>query len=152
MNTFLPYEDFDASARCLDNKRLGKQRIEARQILLVLKGMSKGWANHPAVAMWRGHEEALSAYYNAVLREWIARGHRNSMPFEPVDGSYLKPPWLGLPAVHAAYRARLLRKEPIWYGRFGWTEEPADDFDWTLMYTAPPSVHSQANEARRSEQ
>lgn len=32
MNTFLPYPDFQESAKCLDNKRLGKQRIETWQI------------------------------------------------------------------------------------------------------------------------
>lgn len=33
MNTFLPYPSFDESAKCLDYKRLGKQRVEAKQIL-----------------------------------------------------------------------------------------------------------------------
>jgi hypothetical protein len=31
VNTFLPFPSFEASARCLDNKRLGKQRVEAYQ-------------------------------------------------------------------------------------------------------------------------
>ena len=33
MQTFLPYPDFARSARCLDNRRLGKQRVESYQIL-----------------------------------------------------------------------------------------------------------------------
>jgi hypothetical protein len=33
MQTFLPFSDFEKSARCLDNKRLGKQRVEGFQIL-----------------------------------------------------------------------------------------------------------------------
>lgn len=33
MQTFLPFPDFARSAKVLDNKRLGKQRIEAKQIL-----------------------------------------------------------------------------------------------------------------------
>lgn len=33
MQTFLPYPEFIKSAQCLDNKRLGKQRVEAKQIL-----------------------------------------------------------------------------------------------------------------------
>ena len=32
MQTFLPYADFKRSAESLDNKRLGKQRVEAMQI------------------------------------------------------------------------------------------------------------------------
>jgi hypothetical protein len=31
VNTFLPFASFEASVRCLDNKRLGKQRVEAYQ-------------------------------------------------------------------------------------------------------------------------
>jgi hypothetical protein len=37
MQTFLPYKSFKDSARCLDNKRLGKQRVEALQLLKTLK-------------------------------------------------------------------------------------------------------------------
>lgn len=33
MQTFLPYPNIIQSAQCLDNKRLGKQRVEALQIL-----------------------------------------------------------------------------------------------------------------------
>jgi hypothetical protein len=31
VNTFLPFASIEASVRCLDNKRLGKQRVEAYQ-------------------------------------------------------------------------------------------------------------------------
>ena len=33
MQTFLPYADFIASAEVLDQKRLGKQRVETIQVL-----------------------------------------------------------------------------------------------------------------------
>ena len=36
MQTFLPYADLRDSVVCLDNKRLGKQRVECLQILNVL--------------------------------------------------------------------------------------------------------------------
>lgn len=39
MQTFLPFPDFKQSAQCLDNKRLGKQRVECLQIL---KALAKG--------------------------------------------------------------------------------------------------------------
>jgi hypothetical protein len=51
MQTFLPYPDFTASARALDNKRLNEQIIEAAQIARVIMGQSDGWANHPCVDM-----------------------------------------------------------------------------------------------------
>ena len=38
VNTFLPYPDFVKSAKALDYKRLGKQRVEAWQILRALRG------------------------------------------------------------------------------------------------------------------
>ena len=39
MQTFLPYSDFEQSLSCLDNKRLGKQRVESMQILNILTGI-----------------------------------------------------------------------------------------------------------------
>lgn len=36
MQTFLPYPDFKKSAQCLDYQRLGKQRLECKQILQTL--------------------------------------------------------------------------------------------------------------------
>jgi hypothetical protein len=48
MNTFLPYEDFKKTAECLDNKRLGKQRVEAWTIYLTLQKIKeKGRAVAP---------------------------------------------------------------------------------------------------------
>lgn len=55
MQTFLPYPDFERSAAALDYRRLGKQRIEAYQILQTLQNPEqRSWRNHPAVRMWRG--------------------------------------------------------------------------------------------------
>jgi hypothetical protein len=136
MQTFLPYPDFVRSAACLDYRRLGKQRLEARTILNILSGRtaSKGWRNHPAVLMWRGFEDALKAYYNAVLAEWIARGYNNTMLPEPLpDGEPAKPWWFGQDKFHAAHRANLLRKDPIYYGQFGWEEDPGLEYWWPVQ-------------------
>src|SRR4051794_10899397 len=55
VQTFLPYADFDASAAVLDDRRLGKQRVETMQVLRALVFPSyRGWKNHPATRMWRG--------------------------------------------------------------------------------------------------
>ena len=44
MQTFLPHRDFEQSAKCLDMKRLGKQRVEAYQLLLIMHDPNKkGW-------------------------------------------------------------------------------------------------------------
>lgn len=45
MQTFLPYEDYEESAKSLDYRRLGKQRVETYQLLKVLadQAVGKGW-------------------------------------------------------------------------------------------------------------
>ena len=81
MQTFLPYKSFDKSFKVLDYRRLGKQRVEAMQILNVLLGRTKtkGWVNHPATKMWKGYENALKQYLNKCIDHWIARGYNNNM-------------------------------------------------------------------------
>jgi len=125
MQTFLPYADFDQTAKCLDFRRLGKQRVEAMQILkaLCFPGTSR-WEHHPAVKMWSGCEEALALYYNTIVREWVRRGYRNTMPSLLLEDIVL-PSWLGSESFHASHRSNLLRKDPEWYGQFGW-DEPSD--------------------------
>ncbi len=54
MQTFLPDPDFTVSAQLLDTRRLGKQRVEALQVLRALTRESYGWKSHPAVLMWGG--------------------------------------------------------------------------------------------------
>ena len=54
MQTFLPYPDLRASCVVLDDRRLGKQRVETFQILRALTWPEYAWKNHPAVRMWRG--------------------------------------------------------------------------------------------------
>lgn len=125
MQTFLPYAGFEESARVLDSRRLGRQRVEAYQILRVLAGLTRGWVRHPAVLMWRGWETALSAYMNVMIDEWEARGFRNNMYRVIVPEKYTKPGWLGNEALHASHRSNLLRKDPSHYRRF-WPEDPDD--------------------------
>lgn len=108
MQTFLPYPNFQKSARSLDNKRLGKQRSECKQILKALIGgpyqvstldgwiscdlaeycfqqnpelqyRKTPWYNHPAVQMWKGYEDALAEYGFGVCREWQTRGYADTL-------------------------------------------------------------------------
>src|SRR3954468_19517979 len=62
MQTFLPVADFAGSARLLDTPRLGKQRVETLQILRAIELPDYGWANHPAVLMWRGGGAGAARY------------------------------------------------------------------------------------------
>jgi len=123
VNTFLPYADFEKTAKALDYKRLGKQRVEAHQIINILTYPShyKGWKNHPAVLMWVGHLPYLKQYYNAIVKEWIKRGYNNNMTLykkSELKTNKLQPWWLGFPPLHKAYRASLLRKDPKHYSKY----------------------------------
>lgn len=126
MQTFLPYPDFSESLRCLDQKRLGKQRIEARQIYNSLTGVTEGWRNHPAVVMWEDNVDALALYFNLSVLHWIMRGYQNTMPLIQLKDSYKieLPSWVGDPEVHASHRGRLIEKLPEHYNQFKWTEAP----------------------------
>lgn len=79
MQTFLPHASFWRTARELDDKRLGKQRVEALQVLYALKGLSPGWGNHPITRMWRGYEYGLAMYGIVCCRVWRdERGFRDT--------------------------------------------------------------------------
>ncbi len=133
MQTFLPYPDIAAAVACLDNRRLGKQRVEALQVLNALaaerEGRPYGWLHHPCVRMWRGHDGLLAAYLNAAIDEWERRGFRNAIPRRPPADLAL-PPWWGDERLHASHRPNLLRKDPRHYGRFGWSEPPNLPYYW----------------------
>ena len=115
MQTFLPYPDFRKSAKTLDSKRLGKQRVEAYQILRCLAQPNR-WRNHPAVKMWAGYEDALKMYMNACIDEWINRGYRNVMDKMVHPQNPLMPPWLGDCRLHTSHKSNLIRKDPEFYG------------------------------------
>jgi hypothetical protein len=143
MQTFLPYPDFQKSAFCLDRLRLGKQRVEAWQILNILNGESKsnGWRNHPAVLMWKGHEKSLALYGISISQEWRSRGYKDVMldrfseyilknKFEAGIDYY--PTWFGDLRFHTAHRSNLLRKNPDHYKKFGWTEPDSLEYVWPV--------------------
>ena len=79
MQTFLPYPDFERTAEVLDDRRLGKQRVEVLQILNAMHRTSGGWVNHPATRMWRGYEPALVAYGLAVIDAWTRKGRADTV-------------------------------------------------------------------------
>lgn len=139
MQTFLPHPDFHKTASVLDWRRLGKQRVEAQQILNTLRGLRAGWAAHPAVVMWRGYERALEEYRNTCILEWLRRGYKNSMSTQTSADPIVLPPWLGDNAFHASHRSNLLRKDVVHYSQFGW-EEPADlPYIWPCQVSVLPA-------------
>lgn len=132
MQTFLPWPDFEASARALDPKRLGKQRVECIQVVRGLTVPTYGWRHHPAVKMWRGHLEALGRYALTCCEVWVEHGHgdtcaatlgadlatagvttiRSQAELAETGGL---PPWLGDEDFHRSHRSSLVRKDPTHY-------------------------------------
>lgn len=132
MQTFLPYREFHQTARVLDARRLGKQRVETLQILNALHRPNYGWQNHPAVRMWRGHEQMLAEYGLSICVEWKERGYKDTcyekigdMLVQFPSESLKEPGWLQEEAVHISHRSNLVRKDPGHYSKF-WPEISGD--------------------------
>jgi hypothetical protein len=128
MQTFLPYESFTKTAKVLDWRRLGKQRVEGMQIIQTIEKQN-GWKNHPIVKMWTPYVPALKQYTNIIITEWIGRGYNNNMEFYDIDNVEY-PDWLGDKRFHSSHRANLLRKDFDWYSQFGWTENSESPYLW----------------------
>ncbi|MFD9355735.1 MSMEG_6728 family protein [Streptomyces sp. NPDC060031] len=133
MQTFLPFPSFAASAAALDVRRLGKQRVEAVQVLRGLIVPGYGWRRHPAVRMWAGYEEALVRYGLEVCGVWTAAERADTCAatlvqdfgtWRPGGGPRTQeqlaadgdlPPWLGAPDFHRSHQSALVRKDPAFY-------------------------------------
>ncbi|ADG89578.1 hypothetical protein TBS_29200 [Thermobispora bispora] len=150
MQTFLPYPGFAATARVLDLRRLGRQRVEALMVLRALTVPGYGWQHHPAVRMWEGYEEALARYGLEICAAWAALGHTDTCAAAICDRLRADfgiaaprtqaelgaagdlPPWLGDPAFHRSHRSALLRKNPGHYRRY-FPDDPDDlPYVWPL--------------------
>jgi len=141
IQTFLPYEDFEETAKCLDYRRLGKQRIEAKQIINLLEKHDRGediskepWGNHPAVKMWMGCTLALKIYYNAIVQEWIDRGYKNTLSLYHIERGqcYRIPDVMGNQEFHDSHRSNLLRKDKEFYSKYGWNVPDDLKYIWRV--------------------
>ncbi len=134
MQTFLisPDPTFHDTMQCLDAKRLGKQRVEAMQILQALARGTGGWTNHPATRMWRGHEAMLRRYHDACIHAWVQRGYVNTMRLLSDYTITQLPPWWYDERIYASHRSNLLRKDAQHYGQFGWAEPNNLPYLWPV--------------------
>ena len=155
MQTFLTSVDFDETARVLDNKRLNKQALEGWQIMMTLLELDpegnhrtpKGWTNHPAVKMWRGHEGSLCTYVMAMVSEWKRRGFKSTIGHKAENTiqaavranknfSWNVPAWYRnstFSKVTTTHRQALLAKNYEWYSQFGWPEDsgtPTTEYEY----------------------
>lgn len=141
MQTFVPNgRSFAGNAAVLDRQRLGKQRVEGLQILRTLKDITHGWANHPAVKMWDGYEDALGYYTLTICNQWTSYGYKDTcadkvrellphltpevIKYEPIRNTIKLPEWLDDPEVIISHQSNLIRKKPDYYKQF-WPEVPS---------------------------
>lgn len=146
MQTFLPMPSFLESTQILDNKRLGKQRVECWQILQALTNPNYGWQNHPAVKMWRGYIPALVEYGLCICEEWLQRGYKDTLHEKLLqmesDRIEVFPCWLGDERFHNSHKAALLfkwmdstdRDQQERFARYSqeWNIEPKIDYYWPV--------------------
>jgi hypothetical protein len=130
MQTFVPFNNFKESASVLDNKRLNKQLLEGRQIYKIVSSQqNKGaWVNHPAVKMWRGHDNALFEYLKVVKDECLSRNIQTEKNWNALTEMHewnwnrgenvVMPQWWGDERVHQSHRNNLYRKDPEYYAEF----------------------------------
>lgn len=134
MQTFLPYPDLQASLQCLDYRRLGKQRVEAMQLIRAIENPgTSSWQNHPAARMWCNFVPCLKLYHDISISEWIKRGYRNTMQlFNPNLDEIVYPDWFGDEAFHLSHQSNLIRKLPEHY-QHQWPEiGPHLEYVWPL--------------------
>lgn len=155
MQSFLPEPDFEQSLHLLDQKRLGKQRLETLELIVMLeqripqeltplgqnyvKGCligGPGWKrhhHHPALKMWYGYTEALRYYFNVNVREWIVcRSYQHNLGTLDVETGFIYPPWVGNVAFHNSHKSNLIQKKPEYYQPFWPHIEPGEPYVWPV--------------------
>lgn len=148
IQTFLPYEDYTETARCLRDKELENQRLHVKMLLDTLHEIDEltvqVWRSHPAVDMWKGYEAQLAVYGLAMCDEWTRRFGTDKLTdyiqwhLDNVtcveDFVMEKPPWMRrtitLDALVRNHRGVLIAKDPVWYSRYKWEIAPCTAFFW----------------------
>ena len=166
MQTFLPYASFEASARALDPKRLGKQRVEVIQIVRALTVPGYAWSQHPAVLMWKGYEEALGRYGLTMCEVWgelgfgdtcattivsdlAAAGITSIRTYGELEQAEALPPWLTDAELQRSHRSALVRKDAQHYGSL-FHGVPAD-LPYVWPERSPAVVERERRQAENAE-
>jgi hypothetical protein len=169
MQTFVPYADFEASARALDPKRLGKQRVEVIQIVRALTVPGYAWSQHPAVLMWKGYEEALGRYGLTTCEVWLELGFGDTCAATiaadlaafgiaeirsqaELAAAGALPPWLEDGVVQESHQSALVRKDPAFYRRLFPDVRPDIDYVWPVRSAAVLEREERQRENARKRQ
>jgi len=140
----MPYSSFCKVASVLDDKRLGKQRVEALQILKAILDPTYGWQSHPAVHMWRGSAFYLVRYGIAMCQEWKRRGFQDTVEEQlrtiqiPFPSEFTFPTWTRDKWLQQSHRSNLVKKDKEHYGPI-----------WPSAKTFFPYIWPKSNTDRR---
>lgn len=139
MQTFMTSSNFTEVSKMLDNKRLGKQRLESIDIYAILQYpnsvtnmndrqkeyLYKRYRHHPIVKMWKGYEKALLIYGLEMCKEWINRGFNSTIhtTFENElnklkDVELIFPDWINNIQLNISHQSNLLRKNKDYYIKY----------------------------------
>jgi Pyrimidine dimer DNA glycosylase len=138
VNVFLSGPSVVESFERLDYRRLGKQRVELKQILTLETGGA--WSNHPATRMWAGSLGFVARMGITCCLVWRSRGYKDSLLpwFTRKAEEYSRdsaPEWLvkaretGDCDFFADVRANLVRKDPCYNG-FWPNTQPKEGYRW----------------------
>lgn len=158
------------TARDLDDKRLFKQVVEAKQIAMFYMVDDQEFPkNHPATKMWSGYEQYLLNYGAVMAAEvrrrdtmtadqklgalkmmaWFASEHKQFRQDFPEDKA-VQPDWMRSKEFILSHRANLVRKDEAYYGRLFPSADPVRPYLWPLPALSGPSrYYLSAAEARR---
>lgn len=135
MQTFLTHDMFRETASILDRQRLGKQRLEAWQIIKInnkhadnqslILPSPVGYEHHPAVKMWRGYSNLLCLYGMRMCMEWKTRRYQDNLHDlflqESHKHEFIIPPWWTDPEektlIISSHRGLLVVKDPVYYNK-----------------------------------
>lgn len=140
MQTFVSDPDLSlcAAILSLSRPRLGRQRIECRQIdrALSLPPGSAGWQRHPNTLRWKGHRGWLCLYALAICAAWRELGYvDNQAPYFEQrlavlpQSEHEPPPWWG-GDIHHEHRILLCHKVGTAYIPEWLTEELSCQTSW----------------------
>lgn len=128
------------SGRIEFGPRGGKKTVPLPRDEWRIEHTAVGWANHPATRMWNNSAFMLLEYQDAICAELRKRDLNDGGLVAKTELVYLDavdymetggtPRWWRVPGFHESHRSNLLRKDPSWYGQFGWTESPDLGYVW----------------------
>ena len=171
MQTFMTRYGMWSTARDLDDKRLFKQVVEAKQIAMWYFCYNEDFpGNHPATKMWDGHEHYLLNYGAVMAGEvcrrndtmtagqhgaalemmaWFAK-HQKQFRLDFPGIPATQPDWMRSREFILSHRSNLVRKDEAYYGRLFPTVDADRPYLWPLpALSGPTRYYLSAAEARR---